>query len=126
VRKAPPRKEVLAALERDVPGLPVQRVDRLADEVAAGKVATRALDAPTVALLLALFGRSWTSGSARAERVLALGDWTDEEAVESAKDLLDVGAVRRELEAGKAVDAVGLTRLERAAVALLGRLGRVP
>jgi hypothetical protein len=126
VRKAPVRKEVLSALERDVPGLPSQRVGPVAEDVATGKVAARSLDAGTAALVIALFGRSWSAGPARMDRALALGDWTDEEALETARDLLDVAGVRRDLEAGKAVPAAHLTRLERAAIAVLGRLGRIP
>jgi hypothetical protein len=117
---------VIERLEADFPGLPTHRVDRLLEEAAAGRLAKDRLDAESWAVLLAVLGRSWTVGGTVLEAGLDLRPWDAAATEEAAKDLLDVASVRRDLEAGRPSPPAALTRLERAAIATLGRLSLLP
>lgn len=124
-RKAPVRKDVVLALEAALPGFPANRLEEVVADVASGKAGRKRCVPLDAAVLLMLFGRTFVVGGFKAERALSLAPWTDDDVRASAADLLEVAAVRRDLEAGRGADAAALTRLERAAVALLGRLGRL-
>ena len=124
-RKAPVRKDVLAALEAALPGFPGNRVEDVVADVATGKAGRRRCNPLDAVVLLLLFGRTFVVGGYKADRALPLEPWGDEDVLAAARDLLDVAAIRRDLEAGRGADASALTRMERAVVALLGRLGRL-
>lgn len=124
-RKAPVRRDLLAALEAALPGFPAGRLEEVVDDVAHGKAGRKRCVPLDAAVLLAVFGRSLLVGGFKGVRALRLDPWTDDDVLATCRDLLDLSQVRRDLDAGKGVEAPALTRLERAAVALLGRLGRL-
>jgi hypothetical protein len=78
------------------------------------------------AILLAVFGRRFQAAGHVVERPLALAPLDEDDVAALVEDLAQVASVRRDLEAGGTVDAGRLTRMERACIAALGRLGRVP
>ena len=78
------------------------------------------------AVLLALFGRSWETAGRRIDRSIAVEPLSDEDIEALVVDLAEIAATRKELEAGRLVEAVRITRMERACIAALGRLGRIP
>jgi hypothetical protein len=124
-RKAPVRHDVAAALEAALPGFPAGRLEDVLADVATGKAGRKRCVPLDVVVLLMLFGRTFVVGGFKAERALRLDPWTEADVLAAAKDLLEVADVRRDLEGGRGADAAALTRLERATVALLGRLGRL-
>jgi hypothetical protein len=124
-RKAQVRKDVLTALEAALPGFPTGRVEDVVTDVAAGKVGRKRCNPLDAVVLLLVFGRAYVVGGYKAQRALRLEPWTDDDVLAAAHDLLEVAGIRRDLEAGRGADATALTRMERAVVALLGRLGRL-
>jgi hypothetical protein len=124
-RKAPVKRAVLDALVRAVPGLPAHRLDALAEALARGRLEARRLGAEDAATLLAAFGRDATEGAVRFERAIDLGPLGRGDVEALAGALSTLAALRRDLEAGKALGAADLTRLEQSALAVLGRLGRL-
>ena len=124
-RKAPVRRDVVTALEAALPGFPTGRLEDVLADVAAGKAGRKRCVPADVAVLLMLFGRTFVVGGFKAERALRVDPWNETDVLAAAKDLLEVADVRRDLEGGRGADAAALTRLERATVALLGRLGRL-
>lgn len=124
-RKAPVRRDLVAALEAALPGFPAGRLEEVVDDVAHGKAGRKRCVPLDAVVLLSVFGRSLLVGGFKGARALRLEPWTDDDVLAACRDLLDLAQVRRDLDAGKGVEAPALTRLERAAVALLGRLGRL-
>ncbi|MFM8979974.1 MAG: hypothetical protein ACKOSS_05880 [Planctomycetia bacterium] len=124
-RKAPLRHDVLEALARALPGLPPSRVEDLVEDLARGKAGRKRCTAADLALLLALFGRPWTAGGFKSEPALTLAPWQSADVEAALHEAHTVGEVRRALEGGSGVEAEAVGRLERALVALLGRLGRL-
>jgi hypothetical protein len=96
----------------------------VADAVARGKGPVRP-DPADAAVVLALFARPWSLAGATGEGLLDLAPLTGDDVETLVGDLCAVASVRKTLEAGRDVTAGALARLERAAVAVLGRLGRV-
>ena len=70
-------------------------------------------------------GRSWRFGGRDFRGALPLADLEPLEVEMLIQELVDVAQIRRDLEAGKAVDPVMHTRLERSSIGILGKLGRV-
>jgi hypothetical protein len=123
-RKAQVRRDVVAALEATLPGFPAGRLEDVIADVATGKAGRKRCVPLDAVVLLVLFGRTFVVGGFKAERALRVDPWTEDDVLSAARDLLEVAEVRRDLEGGRGADAAALTRLERATVALLGRLGR--
>jgi len=124
-RKAPLKSTLMAQLEATFPALPKHRTEAVAEAAAAGKLVARFAVAADVAVLLALFGRSWTAGGHAVERSIALEPLSDDDVEALVHDLSEIAAARRDLEAGRAVETVRVTRLEQGCIAVLGRLGRI-
>ncbi len=114
-RKAPLRRPFVAQLEARFEEFPMHRVEALAGDVGAGKLAKRNANPADAAVLLALFGPA-----------MGLAPLDDAEVEAAAADLGLIAAVRRDLERGGMVEPARITRLEQASIAVLGRLGRVP
>ena len=125
-RKAPLKPTLMAQLEATFQGLPTHRIEAVSDAAAAGKLVARFAVAADVAVLLALFGRSWSAGGHAVERSIAVEPLSDTDIEALVGDLIEIAAVRRDLEAGRMVEAVRVTRLEQGSIAVLGRLGRLP
>lgn len=124
-RKAPLLRSLTAHLEARFPGFPTHRAEEVATAAADGKLAARHANAADGAVLLALFGRRWNAGGRDLERIVDLAPLTDEEVEALVVELGSIAGIRKQLEAGQTIDAVRMTRLEQALVAVLGRLGRV-
>ncbi len=124
-RKAPLLRGVTAQLEQRFRGFPSHRVEEISAAASDGKLANRHANASDIAVLLALFGRRWNAGGRDIERMVDLPPLTDEDVEELVRELTTIAAVRKQLESGKLPEAVRMTRLERACVAVLGQLGRI-
>lgn len=124
-RKAPLRHDVLEALARTLPGVAASRVEDLVEDLVRAKAGRKRCTAADLALLLALFGRAWTAGGFKAEPVLALAPWQAADVEAALGEARTVAEVRQALEGGSGVECAAVARLERALVALLGRLGRL-
>ncbi len=124
-RKAPPRADLVHVLEQDFPGFPSHRLDAVATAAADGKLARGNANAADAAALVAVTGRTWRFGGRDFRGALPLADLEPLEVEMLIQELVDVAQVRRDLEAGKAVDPLMHTRLERSSIGILGRLGRV-
>lgn len=124
-RKAPLVKNVTMQLKQMHPELPIHRLEEIATSVAQSKLAARHMDAGGAAVLIALLGRSWNAGGRDIPDILKLQPLSESEVVALVKELVTLGAVRRELEAGREVPAARIAAMEEAAMAILGRLGRV-
>jgi hypothetical protein len=124
-RKAPPRRDFLDALGERFPPLAVQRLDALSTDVAQGKVNARACHPGDAAVLLAVLARTWTHRGMQSPASVDLVPLGEADVEALIGDLAEIAQVRREMEAGRDVAPVDITRLERDAVAVLGRLGRV-
>jgi hypothetical protein len=125
-RKAPVRREVVAAVRAAVPEFPVHRIDDVLDAVARGKATAAHLRPPDAAVGFAFFGRRWPAAGGFGDRALGLGDWTDEDVVATVEDLLALHAIEQALERGRDPGPDWPARLEAAAFALLERLARAP
>jgi hypothetical protein len=125
-RKAPLLRSLLAQLEARFKAFPTHRAAEVAEAAAQGKLAARHATAADVAALLALLGRPWNAAGVPVERALDLAPLEDAEVEALVGDLCALAAVRRDLEAGRTVEAPRMARLEKAALGVLGRLGRVP
>lgn len=124
-RKAPLVRALTAQLESRFAGFPTHRTEEVAASATAGKLVARHANAADMAVLLALLGRRWNAGGRDIERSVDLGPLTDAEVEELIGELASIAVIRKQLEAGKLVEAAKVTRLEQACVAVLGRLGRV-
>ena len=124
-RKAPLKKAVLQTLTSQFQGFPGHRVNAVADLLAHGKSDPR-LGKPTDALVvIALVGRSWSAAGVDMPPALVLAPLNEIERNALIAELGEVAKARKSLEAGNALDGPHATRMERALVAALGRLGRV-
>lgn len=123
-RKAPPRRDLLTAIEQAFEDFPTQRVGDVARQVADRKLGAK-LPALDAAALLAVVGRTWRFGGQDRRRAMNLDPLDNAEVEALMQDLADHASVRKGLETGQAVDEVGFTRFERASIAILGRLGRL-
>ena len=72
-----------------------------------------------------MIGRNWRFGGQDRRRAMDLEPLTNADVEELMQDLADHARVRKALETGQMVDAAEATRLERASIAILGRLGRL-
>ncbi len=124
-RKAQVRHDVRASLEAAFPGLPLSRLEDLVSDVASGKAGRKRATTLDAALLLALFARPYVVGGFKAVPALGVAPWAEADVGAAVAELLEVFAVRKALDAGQAVEAAAMGRMERALVALLGRLGRL-
>lgn len=100
-RKAPVRREVLAALAAAAPGLPVGRVSDVLDAVAAGKPAPSTLKGPDAAIVVLVLGRRFGGNRPFGDAVLGGGRWAEGEAEAVARAVLRLSALRADLEAGR-------------------------
>jgi hypothetical protein len=125
-RKAPLKRAAAEQLEATFPGFPLHRLDEVSTAAGEGKLAARHVKPLEAAVLLALFGRSWQVLGRQLDRSIGIEPLEDEDVEAVVRDLIELAAIRRDLEAGKPVAAAEITRLERATIAVLGRLGRVP
>ena len=125
-RKAPIRRSTLGELEARFEGFPTHRVEEVAVAAGDGKLAARHVAPASAAVMLALFGRSWETAGRRIDRSIAIEPLSDEDVEALVVDLAEIAATRKDLEAGRIVEAARITRLERASIAALGRLGRIP
>lgn len=124
-RKAPPKKDLLLLLGQQFEGFPAHRVDDVARVVADGKVSRANTSAADSAALLAVVGRSWRYGGRDIRGALGLEPLDDFDIEGLIQDLCDLAALRRKLELGQDLDGEGWTKLERASVGVLGRVGRL-
>jgi hypothetical protein len=125
-RKAPLKRAVFEELEARFPGFPSHRVEEIASAAAGGKLAARHMAPLDAAVVLALFARSWHVLGRDLTRSIRVEPLEDEDVEAVVRELIALAGIRRELEAGRPVAAGDITRLERATIAVLGRLGRVP
>ncbi len=125
-RKAPLVRNLTVTLEQAFPQLPMNRVEEIASATAHSKLASRHVDAGGAAVLLALLGRSWSAGGRNLGNALKLDPLSSADVEALVRELCALGAVRRDLEAGRDVSTARLTQLEQAVLAVLGRLGQVP
>ena len=107
------------------PGFPSAQLEDLVEDLVTGKAGRRRCTAGDMAVLLALFGRPFTVGGYKATPSLRVAPWAVADVEATIAELLEVASVRKVLDAGRGIDAATLTRFERAAVSLLGRLGRL-
>ena len=124
-RKAPLVKNVTVQLQQLYPQLPMHRVEEIASAVAQSKLAARHMDAGGAAVLVALLGRAWNAGGRDIPDILKLIPLTEDEVSSLVDELVTLGGVRKDLEAGREVPAARIAAMEEAAMAILGRLGRV-
>ncbi|MDF1701256.1 MAG: hypothetical protein P1V36_08885 [Planctomycetota bacterium] len=124
-RKAPLVRNVTVQLQQQFPQLAMHRVEEIAGAVAHEKLAARHMDAGGAAVLIALLGRRWNAGGRDIPDILKLAPLTEADTDALVEELIQLGAVRRDLESGRDVTPQRITRLEQAAMAILGRLGRV-
>ena len=125
-RKAPVRRAALQELETRFPGFPLNRLEEVATAAAEGKLAARHMKPADAAIVLALFARDWQILGRDVDRSIAIEPLEDEDVEQVVRHLIDLAPIRHDLEAGHPVEAARITRLERAAIAILGQLGRVP
>ncbi|MDA1196278.1 MAG: hypothetical protein O2894_14005, partial [Planctomycetota bacterium] len=125
-RKAPLVRHVAIQLTQAFPQLPVQRAEEIATATAHAKLAARHLDTGGAAVLVALLGRKWNAGGQPISDALRLTPLSAEEVEALVGELSTIAAVRRDLEAGRTVEAARIARLEHAALAVLARLDRLP
>ncbi len=123
-RKAPLRARLVEGLADEVPGLPFGSAGDLARDLAAGKRLPR-LGPAEVAVLLALFARTWSIAGARGEAPLPRGTLEDADVEALVADLATVARLEPGLASGQAIPAAEVTRLECAAVGAIGRLARM-
>ena len=123
-RKAPVHREVLAMLGAAVPGFPEHRVTEVLGSIAEGKAPAKTLSPPDVAVVLAVLGRSWPGNKPFGDRVLPLDPWSDEEVLQSVRDVVDLASIRGALDKGRDPGPSWDARFEKAAFGLLGRLAR--
>jgi len=124
-RKAPLRQALVEDLERELEGFPAARLHAVTSDLAKGRWEPRGLSLPDAGVLLALLGRDVVRGAFRLPRAVDLEPLEEEEVAALAQGFFDVASVRRDLEAGREVPPAALTRLECAAIGVLGRLGRL-
>ncbi|MHC5011061.1 MAG: hypothetical protein ACYTG6_08945, partial [Planctomycetota bacterium] len=123
-RKAPVRRKLLSGLESEFAGFPVHRTGAVLDAVAKGEL-SGGVAAGDAAIVLALLGRRWNLAGLQGTSSLDL-DPLDDAAIEATvRDLVELSPLRQALEGGREIHPEDLTRLERATIAVLGRLGRV-
>ena len=125
-RKAPVRREVIAALEAAVPGFPGHRVGDVLETIAAGKPGRDTTKPPDVAVVLAFLGRRWAKAAGFGERVLPLGVLTDEDITSMVGDVVELAAIRGALDQGRDPGPAWDARFEAAAFRLLGRFALLP
>ena len=124
-RKAPIKKAVLQTLTAQFEGFPGHRVNAVADLLSQGKADAR-LGQPTDALVvIALVGRSWSAAGVDMPPALVLAPLNEIDVNALIGELGEVAKTRKLLESGRPIDAPQATRMERALVAALARLGRV-
>ncbi len=124
-RKAPVRREVIAALEAAIPGFPGHRVTEVLDAVALGKPGKDAVRPPDAAVVLAVLGRRWPMAKGFGDRALPLGPLTDEDVLGAVRDVVDLASLRQALDRGRDPGPDGPARFEAAAFGLLRRLARI-
>ena len=124
-RKAPLVKNVTVQLQQQFPQLPLHRAEEIATAVAQSKLAARHMDAGGAAVLIALLGRRWNAGGREIPDILKLAPLDEADVEGLVGELVTLGAVRRDLEGGRDVRGERITAMEQAAMAILGRLGRV-
>jgi len=124
-RKAPLHRDLIEGLERRFEGFPSHVTDEVARLVAQGRLAPRHGRPAEMAALLGLFALSHRVGGRDEGPSLDLGPLDAADAEALVRDLCDLHPVRRDLEAGRPVESARVMRLERAALGLLGRLGRL-
>ena len=123
-RKAPVRRDLIAALEQRFPDFPAHRLSDVAKAVADNKLGAKLPPADASALVAAV-GRTWRFGGQDRKRAMDLDPLTNGDAEELIQDLADHARIRKSLETGSMIDSLEATRLERASIAILGRLGRL-
>jgi len=124
-RKAPVKRDFADRLAAEFTDFPVQRLSDVANAAASGKLTAKHYAPWDAAVLLALLGRAWRHGGRDVDRSMALEPLTEADVNELIADLCDFQAVRRELESGAEVPIEHITRMERAGIGVLGRLGRL-
>ncbi|MDJ0974591.1 MAG: hypothetical protein QNJ98_09045 [Planctomycetota bacterium] len=124
-RKAPVKRDLLLVLENEFADFPAHRVDDVAQAAADGKLSAKHMRPMDAAALLAVLGRTWRYAGQHIRRALDLEPLTDADIEELIGALAELAVVRRALEGGQAVEPAGIATLERAGVAILGRLGRL-
>ncbi len=125
-RKAPVRREVIAALEAAIPGFPGHRVTEVIDGLSEGRPGRDVARPPDAAVVLAILGRRWPVARGFGDRALPLGSWTDEDVLGAVRDVVDLAAFRQTLDRGRDPGPDGAQRFETAAFGLLRRLARIP
>lgn len=124
-RKAPVRRDLLLVLEDTFLDFPSHRVDPVATLAADGKLGNKQGTAADAAVLLAVLGRSWRFAGQDIRAAMDLAPLEAGDVEELIGLLGEIAPIRKDLEAGAAVDAVRLTTLERACIGVLGRIGRL-
>lgn len=124
-RKAPVRKDYKEAVERMFSDFPVHRLDEVAEQTEAGKLARKHANAADVACLLVTTAHRWRFGGEDIKPVLPLQPLTHDDVEAMIHDLVRIHQVRGPLEAGKEVAGDDIAAFERALIAMLGRLGRL-
>jgi hypothetical protein len=125
-RKAPVHREVLATLGAAIPGFPTHRVSEILDDVADGKAGPAATKPPDAAVLLAVLGRRWAGGKPFGDAVVGAGVWSEDDAMQSARDAVRLAEIRTALERGRDPGPAWAEAFEGAAFGLLARLARIP
>ncbi len=123
-RKAPVKREVVAALAAAFPDFPVHRVNDVLDAVAHGKATAAHVKPPDAAVVLAVFGRRWPGGGGFGERALPLGSLSDDDVLASVRDVISLHGIRQALERAREPGADWPQRFESAAFGLLACLSR--
>ncbi len=125
-RKAPVKRDFAQRLATAFEDFPVQRLSDVAAAAANGKLTHKHWAPFDAAVLLAVLGRPWRHGGRDVDRSMELDPLSDADVKELIADLCAFQSVRARLETGAAVDPADVTRMERAGIGVLGRLGRLP
>ena len=124
-RKAPVKTSVREQLRQSFDGYPVQRLDAVSSDLAAGKVPARYANAGDAAVILSLVGRTWAAAGQHLPRALVLAPLSEDEVNLVIADLVTIARLRQRIEGGETPAPTDLRAMERALIAVLGRFGRV-